>query len=199
MRRVGLTGGTGAGKSTVASFLRHHGVPVLDADRMAHELYAPGSSLLMTIAEEFGEQYITEKGALDRPALGKLVFENAAELEKLNRIVHPPLLAKIEEGFEQLEADGNDLAVLEAALILKWGRLEFLDAVVGVVANRWVRLKRLMASGLDEDAAKARLDAQVDDDTIRQQCDYIIENEGSLLELEAQVTDFLAWIENRED
>lgn len=159
MLRVGLTGGPGAGKSTVAGLLAAVGFPVLDADTLAHELYVPGSPLVEQLVRAFGEGVRDAGGGIDRRALGGRVFGDRAALAVLNGIVHPPLLAGIRSRLETLDAGGADAAVVEAALLLQWGPPDFIDYVVCVTASRDRRRERLLAAGLAASAAERRLDS----------------------------------------
>jgi len=179
MLRVGLTGPTGSGKSSVSAVLRDMGLPVIDADKVAHELYVPGSPTVAELARAFGDAVLTPEGGVDRARLGAAVFGDAEKLALLERIVHPLLLAELERRLAALESAGAPLAVVEAALLLKWGPPAFIDLVVGVTADRELRRERLAASGLDPAVVTARLDAQMGEEVLRRGSDMLVENEGS--------------------
>lgn len=179
MLRVGLTGGAGSGKSTASLHLAEAGFPVLDADRIAHELYAPGTPLAEAIVREFGPAASHPAGGIDRTALGRLVFGDREGLQALNDLVHPPLLAEIERRFEDLAVIGERAAVLEAALLLQWAGRVSVDLVVGVWAPRELRLARLIAGGMTRETAQRRVDAQVSDQDLRAGVDILLENTGS--------------------
>jgi dephospho-CoA kinase len=187
MLRVGLTGAAGAGKSTVARELARMGIPVVDADKVAHELYAPGSAVVAALAAAFGDGVLTPDGAIDRAALGALVFGSAERLCELDRIVHPPLLAELERRLLALERAGEPVAVLEAALLLKWGPPDFVDLVVGVTASRELRRGRLLDGGLTAEAAERRLDLQVSPAELERRSDLLVQNERGLGELKRAV------------
>jgi dephospho-CoA kinase len=187
MLRVGLTGPAGSGKSTVASLLAVRGFPVLDADRIAHELYVPGGPLVKELAEAFGEGVVDAKGGIDRVRLGEIVFSDPEALERLNRIVHPPLLEEIERRLDVLETEAHPVAVLEAALLLQWGPPPYIGFVVGVSAPRAQRRERLLAQGLSPALVAARLDAQLDDADLALGSDVLLFNRGTSEELERQV------------
>jgi len=187
MLRVGLTGPAGSGKSTVARLLAERGFPVLDADRIAHELYVPGSPLVKELEEAFGDEVLDERGGIDRARLGELVFTDPEARAALDRIVHPPLLKEIERRLGVLEAQGNPVAVLEAALLLQWGPPQYIGFVVGVSAPRARRRERLLAQGLSPGLVAARLDVQVDDTDLALGSDVLLLNRGTLKELEQQV------------
>ena len=187
MLRVGLTGAAGAGKSTVARELARLGIPVVDADKVAHELYAPGSAVVAALAAAFGDGVLTPAGAIDRAALGALVFGSAERLGELDRIVHPPLLAELERRLLALERAGEPVAVLEAALLLKWGPPDFVDLVVGVTASRELRRGRLLDGGLTAEAAELRLDLQVSPAELERRSDLLVQNERGHGELKRAV------------
>ena len=195
MLRVGLTGPAGSGKSTVARLFAAQGWPVIDADRVAHELYVPGSAIIRELARAFGGEVVAPDGTVDRGALGRQVFQRSDAREMLNRIVHPPLLEALEKRLLELEKTGARIAVLEAALLLQWDTEELVDVVVGIWAARDVRLKRLVASGLTREAAALRADVQVSEDTLRERADTLIENNGSTSDLEAEVRRVIADLE----
>lgn len=197
MFRVGLTGPAGSGKSTVARLFAAHGWPVIDADRVAHELYVPGSAIIRELARAFGSEVVAPDGTVDRGALGRQVFQRSEAREALNRIVHPPLLDALRERLLELESTGTRIAVLEAALLLQWNTEALVDVVVGIWATRDVRLKRLVASGLTRDAAALRADVQVSEEALRARADTLIENDGSTSDLEAEVRRVIADLERR--
>lgn len=197
MLRVGLTGPAGSGKSTVAVRLAALGIPVVDADRIAHTLYVPGSDLVAQLVAAFGGSILHPDGTVDRGALGRIVFQRSADRDTLNRIVHPSLVAELVKRLDALEAGGTRIAVLEAALLLQWDAARLVDVVIGVWAPRSVRLARLVAGGLASEAALFRLDAQVEEGLLRQRADQVLENTGSLAELQAAVSRLVVCLERR--
>src|SRR5262245_6850690 len=118
--RVGLTGPAGSGKSTVAALLTEAGCPVVDADRVAHELYVPGTALVSELARAFGDRILRPDGSVDRTALGGVVFGSPAARLRLNALVHPPLVAELRGRMSALESAGARIVILEAALLLQW-------------------------------------------------------------------------------
>ena len=197
MLRVGLTGPAGSGKSTVARIFAAQGWPIIDADRVAHELYVPGSAIVRELASAFGSDVVAPDGTIDRGALGRQVFFRSDARETLNRIVHPPLLDALRARLSHLETTGVGIAVLEAALLLQWDSEGLVDVVVGVWATRAVRLERLVASGLSPEAATLRADLQVTEDKLRDRADTLIENNGSTSDLEAEVKRVIADLKRR--
>lgn len=189
MLRVGLTGGAGSGKSTVAGMLLKRGFPVVDADRVAHGLYVPGSDVVANLVHVFGSVILDSGGGIDRKKLGRVVFESHDSLLALNDIVHPPLLRELDRILDRLEAEGETVAVLEAALLLQWGPPDFVNIVVGVIASPETRRKRLLAKGLTPEEADLRLEAQSDMDDLTQRVDILVENNGDKAALEREVDD----------
>jgi len=197
MLRVGLTGGPGAGKSTVAGLLAGAGFPVIDADRAAHDLYRPGSSLVRDLVRAFGEAVRDPAGGVDRRALGARVFGNPDALRVLNGIVHPPLLAELRSRLDALEARGEAAAVLEAALLLQWGPPDFIDFVICVTAPREVRRRRLRTAGLTEGDADRRLDSVAGIPASHPAVDRFLGNDGDLETLRRRVTELVTAIRQR--
>jgi dephospho-CoA kinase len=187
MLRVGVTGGAGAGKSTVTGLLAREGFPVVDADRVAHELYVPGSRVVEELVSVFGAEILLSDGTLDRAVLAEKVFGRPEHLGALDRIVHPPLLRALERRLDELEAEGVPVGILEAALLLQWGPPDFVNLIVGVVASRERRYRRLVAAGLSEDQAERRLESQADFEDLPRRVDIVIDNDGDLQTLRKEV------------
>jgi dephospho-CoA kinase len=197
MLRVGLTGPAGSGKSTVAAALAARGIPVVDADRVAHTLYVPGSDLVGDLVAAFGDSILYPDGTVDREALGRIVFARGEDRARLNRIVHPRLVAELTQRLDALEQGGARIAVLDAALLLQWDAARLVDVVIGVWAPRETRRARLVAGGLAPAAADQRLDAQVEETLLRQRADRVLENTGSLAEFLAAVSRLAEDLERR--
>ncbi len=146
---VGLTGGMGAGKSTVARLLGEHGAHVIDADAIAREVVQPGEPALAAIAEEFGDEVLTDDGALDRGAMAGIVFADEDRLQALEAITHPAIRARIAEllsEHEQAEEEesGQRVVVLDHPLLIETGLADDLPVVVVVTAPEDVRVRRLV-------------------------------------------------------
>lgn len=181
MYLVGLTGGIGSGKSTVAARLAEHGVPVVDADAVAREIVEPGEPALDDLIAHFGEGILTEAGRLDRAGLAALAFVDEEQRAALNAITHPRITERIRERVRRLEADGEPLVVLDHPLLLESDPTGRVDAIVVVLAPEEVRVERLVEQrGLDEQDVRARMRAQVDDDARRAAADHVLDNDGDL-------------------
>ena len=185
MIRVGLTGGIGSGKSTVARLLAEHGALVIDADQIAREVVEPGQPALTEIAERFGPDVITTDGSLDRAALAAIVFADAVALADLNAITHPRIAVRT----AQLIAAAPDDAVVvyDMPLLVENDLAEGWDHVIVVEADREVRVRRLIERGLDEADIEARMSRQASDEQRRAVADVVIDNSGDLDSLRAQV------------
>jgi dephospho-CoA kinase len=197
MLRVGVTGPAGAGKTTVARGLEARGFPRLDADRMAHALYVPGSPLVRAIAAELGAAVLDARGGIDRAALGRLVFADARARAALDAIVHPALIAAIRDAQQAQARAGVLVSVLDAALLLQWSASHLVDVVVGVLAPRGDRLRRLRALGLAREDAERRLDLQVAEEDLRRSADLLVENGESREALETRIEELARILRRR--
>jgi dephospho-CoA kinase len=188
---VGLTGGIASGKSTVAGLLRRKGAQVIDADRIGQESYLPGGPAYDPIVERFGSGVLDAEGAVDRGRLADIVFNDPKALEDLNAITHPVIADEIARLME--EARGDDgLVVLDAALLIEifgGGKRPLgFDAVVVVAADFHDQVERMVHQREMEEAdAKARISSQAAAESKLAVADYVIDNRGSLEDLEASV------------
>lgn len=190
MYLIGLTGGIGSGKSTVAARLAAHGCDVIDADAVAREVVRPGEPALEEIAERFGRDVITPEGTLDRARLAARAFVDDASRAQLERITHPRIAARIAEWIASLAGSVPDgrLVVVDHPLLVETGQHRRFDAVVVVLADEELRLERLVEErGLGEDDVRARFRAQASDAQRRAVATHVIENDGTRAELDAAV------------
>ncbi|HEX8094587.1 MAG TPA: dephospho-CoA kinase [Jatrophihabitans sp.] len=185
--RIGLTGGIGSGKSTVAARLAELGAVVIDSDRLAREVVEVGSPGLARVVERFGADVLGPDGSLDRPRLGRLVFSDPAALADLNAIVHPLVRARSEALSSQAAAAGAVAVVHDVPLLVENKLAAGYDTVIVVEAPLELRLQRLAGRGLDEETARARIAAQATDEQRRAVADIVLDNSGSVAELGAQV------------
>jgi dephospho-CoA kinase len=191
MYLVGLTGGIGSGKSTVAARLAEHGVPVVDADQVAREVVEPGELALGDLVSHFGDDILTPAGELDRPALARVAFADDEQRAALDAIMHPRIHERIVERVTELADQNATLVVVDHPLLLETEQAETFAAVVVVLAPEDVRVRRLVElRGLDEEDVRARLRAQTDDETRRRLADHVIENDGAVEDL-VRATDAL--------
>lgn len=196
MLKVGLTGGIGAGKSEVSRLLVACGAVLIDADRIAREVVAPGTPGLASVVEAFGEEILAADGSLDRPRLGAIVFSDAEKLSTLNSIVHPLVGARSRE---LEEAAAKDAVVLhDVPLLTENGLAPLYDLVIVVDAAPETQLDRLVRlRGMTEEDARARMAAQATREQRREIADIVIDNDVPLEELERRVKDVWAELVRR--
>lgn len=186
MLKVGLTGGIGAGKSEVSRLLVEHGAVLIDADRIAREVVAPGTPGLAAVVDAFGTDVLTADGSLDRPRLGSVVFADPGKLAVLNAIVHPLVGARSRE----LEAAAAEDAVVvhDVPLLTENGLAPLYDLVIVVDAGPATQLDRLVRlRGMTEDDARARMAAQATREQRRAIADIVIDNDVPLDTLRKRV------------
>jgi dephospho-CoA kinase len=184
---LGVTGNVASGKSLVARMFQEKGCALVDADKVAHELYVAQPGLVRQVAQEFGDEVLHPDGTLNRKRLGARVFGDPAALAALNRIVHPHLLVALRERvFSALRVMNR--VVVDAALIVEWGAYREADALVLVTAPEPLRLARLMErDGLSHDEAERRIRSQMPEDEKRPFATYEIVNTGSHDDLQKRV------------
>ena len=185
--RVGLTGGVGAGKSTVAKLLAEHGAVIIDADAIAREVVQPGTPGLAAVVEAFGPDIVGPDGALDRAKLASIVFADEAQRGRLNAIVHPLVDERTAELMRA--APEGAVVVYDVPLLVEGGLAEGFDFVLVVEASVPTRLARLADRGMPEDDARNRIAAQASDEQRRAVADAVVRNDGTRDDLRAQVED----------
>lgn len=186
MLLVGLTGGIGSGKSTVAAMLAERGAVVLDADAFAREAVEVGSPGLEAVVRRFGRDILFRDGSLDRPKLAEIVFADEAARRDLEAIVHPYVRQRIADGVTE-NVTSDRIVVLVNPLLIEMGTHRDCDVVVVVSASPDTQIERSVARGMAEDDVRARIAAQLPLSTRAAQADVLLDNEGSPSELEAQV------------
>ena len=196
MLKVGLTGGIGAGKSEVSRRLAAQGAVLIDADAIAREVVEPGTPGLERVVERFGTGVLGPDGALDRPRLGEIVFADPAKLAALNSIVHPLVGERMAE-LESSAAAGA-IVVHDVPLIAEHDLAGGYDLVVVVDAPPQLQLDRLVRlRGMSREQAQARMAAQASREQRLAIADFVIDNSGSLAELDRQVGDLWAELRRR--
>ncbi|MFE0870813.1 dephospho-CoA kinase [Streptomyces rochei] len=196
MLKVGLTGGIGAGKSEVSRLLVEHGAVLIDADRIAREVVAPGTPGLASVVAAFGEEVLAEDGSLDRPKLGSIVFADPERLAALNAIVHP-LVGERSRALEEAAAD-DAVVVHDVPLLTENGLAPLYDLVIVVDADPATQLDRLVRlRGMTEQDARARMAAQATREQRREIADLVIDNDVPLDRLRARVDEVWAELTRR--
>ena len=187
MLLVGLTGGIGSGKSTVARMLEKRGAVVFDADVPARQAVAPGTPGFENVVERFGPNVLAPGGGLDREALGSIVFADPAARRDLEGIVHPEVRRMFAEGCEEYR-DSDRVVVFSAPLLVETGMHAAFDLLIVVSAPVATQIERLMRDrGMPERAVQARIDAQLPLEAKAEVADVLVDNEGTLQDLEGQV------------
>ncbi len=187
MLLVGLTGGIGSGKSTVARMLEERGAIVFDADALAREAVEPGTPGHAAVIERFGANVLAPGGALDREALASIVFADPAARRDLEAIVHPEVRRRFAEGSE-VHRDSDRVVVFSAPLLVETGMHTAFDVLIVVSATTATQVERLMRErGMSEGSIRARIDAQAPLEDKAAVADFLVDNEGTLDDLEGRV------------
>ena len=190
MKIIGLTGGIATGKSSVSKLLKKRGFQVIDADAVVHELQAIGSSLLSEITKAFGSTVLHDDGSLNRGELGKIAFGNAKNRARLEAMVHPAVRAEFEREIRQSKAE---VLFLDVPLLFESGFDDMTAVNLVISASREIQLKRLEErDGLTEQEAHARIDSQMSMCEKVARADFVIDNSGTLCELEENVEKFIS-------
>lgn len=173
---IGITGGTGGGKTTLLRELEAMGAVTLDCDAIYHSLLCKSREMLEEIESEFTG--VVRDGALDRKALGSVVFGNEAALLKLNTITHKYVAFEVDKRLSAAENEGITVAAVDAIALIESGLSDRCDVVIGVLAPRDMRVLRIMArEGISREYAEKRIDAQKTDDFFKSGCDYVLIND----------------------
>ncbi len=189
MRRViGLTGGIGSGKSTVAGMLGELGATVIDADKVGHDVYRPGTEGFRLVVDAFGAEIVAPDGTIDRRALGGRVFADPAALRRLNGLVHPLIGMEIRDRLVRAQSEPSTAPIVVEAAIMMEAGWTFFDEVWVVVVEPATAIARVTASrGMTPDEVQRRIDAQMTSAERRARATRVIENDGTPAELRAQV------------
>lgn len=184
--RIGLTGGIGSGKSTVANMLADHGAVIIDADAIARELVEPGEPALAELVTEFGPRILREDGTLKRGELAALAFSDARGTERLNAIMHPLIRAESER---RISTAGDEaIVVYDMPLLLETGQQEVVDLVVVVDVPEEMQVERAVGQrGLDEADVRRRMQVQVTRSDRLAAADIVIDNSGDLSRTQQEV------------
>lgn len=189
MKTIGLTGGIGSGKSAVSQLLGDLGAFIVDADKVGHEIYLPGTEAWEQVTAAFGQDILTPDQTIDRKKLGAIVFGSDDARKKLNSIVHPLMFQNIDRRIKEKRAEGfTKPIVVEAAILIEANWLPLADEVWLVVTNKNAVIKRVTSQrGLSAKETEARIASQLSDVERRKYANLVIENDGSLEDLKQKV------------
>ncbi len=188
MKLIGLTGGVGSGKSTVAEMLSALGATVIDADEAAHAVYEPGSPGFEAVLREFGEGYVTDDGRIDRARLGRFVFNDADARRRLNDIVHPLVRDWMAQRTAEAAERGAEVVVQDVPLLFENGLERLFSSVVLVYVPEQVQIERLVSGrGLTPDRARAIIAAQMPIEEKLGRAHHVIDNSGTRDDTRKQV------------
>ncbi len=190
-----MTGGIASGKSTVAGLLVDRGAVLIDADEIAREVVEPGTPAWSKIVEHFGREILLSDRRIDRATLGEIVFDDRAKLSLLNEITHPEVMRRIADRLEELKQT-DDVVIVDVPLLAEVGARDMFDMIVVVTSDEAAQLDRMRATrGMDEAAARARIGAQTSAGERAAIADWLVENDGSLPELEREVDRLWSFLE----
>jgi len=193
MKRIGITGGIGSGKSVVTDLLREKGYSVIDADEVAREAAMPGEPAMLRLREEVGDEVFHGDGSLDRQKLAKAMFSDPLTLMTVNEIFHGDIKERVEGYVNEREEKGGKGVFLSVPLLFETDAGWMTDEVWLVTADDDVRLRRVMErDGLPEEDVRARMASQMPEDDKRARADIVIENNGAIGELYAEIEELLA-------
>lgn len=174
---IGLTGQSGAGKTSVSAVFRENGFTVIDADIISREVMQKGSPCLEELTEVFGKDIITGSGELDRKKLGSIVFSDREMLRQLDAVCYPYITHRIIKKIEELAADGAELILLDAPTLFEANADELCDLIISVTADRNIREKRITArDGITPEEAAKRFESQYPENFFVTHSDYVIKN-----------------------
>lgn len=187
---VGITGTIGSGKTTLAGFFKGWGAALIEADRIGWEIL-DRPKIREALISEFGQQIVNEAGCVDRKLLGERVFQGRDQLEKLNRIVHPTLLKELKKAID-LQAKESKVVVVDAALIVEWGIVDWFDKLVVLTCPESLKVRRLAEGGIGEDTARRRLACQLKDEERIRFADFVVDNSSDLEDLRKKARELLS-------
>lgn len=185
---IGLTGGIASGKSTISAALSERGASVVDADKVGHDVYRPGSEGWQKVVDAFGQQIVSPDGEIDRKALGGIVFGDPAQRERLQAIVWPVMKSMMRRMIDESREQGIAVVVIEAAVLIEAGWLDLVDQVWVVAVPEQVAEARLIGrNGLTPEQARARIAAQLSNEERARHADVVIENSGPVEQARSRV------------
>ncbi|MCB9025067.1 MAG: dephospho-CoA kinase [Bdellovibrionaceae bacterium] len=189
---IGLTGGMGTGKSTVASILRELGYPVIDADAFSHKSLERSSECYNHVVKLFGDQILDAKGDIDRKKLGEIVFSNKRDLTKLENIIHPYVQKKADETRREYESSGHKIAFYDVPLLFEKELQNKFDKTVLVYAPNDLQVQRIVhRDNMNIEEIQKRIAAQISIEDKKEMADVVINNLGSIAELKKEINNTL--------
>ncbi len=197
---IGLTGQTGAGKSSVREMMEEKGFAVIDADSVSHDITENNVGCITAITDRFSLLVLNEKGTIDRKKLGRRVFSDKKELVALNKIIFPYIMDAIEHEVEKHKSSGAQNIVIDGATIIESGCIKLCNTLISVVAEEEIRTRRIKKrDGLTRTEAERRISSQKSEEFYTEKADFIIRNNSSTLELERQVNSVLKNMLNKKE
>jgi len=188
MRVIGLTGGIGSGKSTVARYLVELGAKHIDADKVIHEIYSPDTEGWSALVKAFGKDIVAPSGEIDRKKLGEIVFNDAEAVKKLNEIVHPLGYKLAKSRLDKYREEGVEVVVFEVILLFEAGWDHLADETWVTAVSEDTAIKRLKESrGLTEEEILARIHSQTSNEERAKKADVVINNDGTIEEMKVKV------------
>ncbi len=184
---IGVTGGIGSGKSTVASILRSAGIDVIDADQISHTVTEPGGSAIAEILALFGSGICDENGDINRKKLADIVFSNRQKLDQLSMIIHREVIYEISKRIDDFTKAGKKVLALDVPIPVEHGFIDRCNTIWAVYAPLDLRLERLQARGISGEEAKRRIDMQLTREEFQKLADHEIINDGDFENLHLQV------------
>ncbi len=195
---IGLTGGIATGKSTVSQILRNQGIPVVDADVISREVVMPGKEAYENIVSSFGSDIVHDDKTINRAQLGEIIFNDAEKRKVLNDIVHPAVRKEMRQQADTFFKSGDSLVIMDIPLLFESKLTHMVDRTWLVYAKPEIQLERLMMrDDFTEQQALSRIQSQMPIDAKKKLADLVIENNGSLTELESRVLQLLNDTKNR--
>lgn len=180
---IGITGGIGTGKSTVAKLFGLMGLTILDADQISHDVTAAGGLAVPEVIECFGDEILDDAGNIDREKLAEIVFTDKNRLDRLSAIIHRWVIASIQDQVKKLEKKKIKACVLDVPIPVKEGFLDIANHVLVVWAKESIRIQRLAKRGMSEDEARRRMAMQMTEEEYSRLANEVLRNDGSLEEL----------------
>lgn len=195
MKKIGLTGSIGSGKSSVSNIFMKNNIKIIDADKISREILGIGNTL-KEIVDYFGSEVLDDYGSLDRKKLGNIVFSDARKLDKLNSITHPKIKEKIKEKIDFYESIGEKIVILDIPLLIEAHMENMADLVLLVICSEDIQINRIMnRDNISRSEAIKRIKSQMNVDEKKKYADYIIDNSSTIEELEECVKKFLNYLE----